>query len=200
MRARTNSFVKMADRAARTELGPLRDDGMRYYDSALEVVGHTPLVKLRRVMDGASSTVLAKIEYLNPGGSVKDRPALAMIREAEESGLLKPGGTIVEATSGNTGTGLAMVAAIKGYRCILVMPDKVTIERRNLLKAYGAQVILTPGAEAMKGAIAKANEIRASVPAKYFMPQQFRIRPTPRSITRVPDRNWSTNWIESTRS
>jgi cystathionine beta-synthase len=108
-----------------SRLGPLREDGMHYYDSALDVVGSTPLIRLHRVVD-ARCLVLGKVEFFNPGGSVKDRPSLAMISDAETRGLLRPGGTIVEATSGNTGTGLAMVAAIKGYRCILVMPDKVS--------------------------------------------------------------------------
>ena len=113
------------------------------------------------------------MESFNPAGSVKDRIGIAMIEAAEREGRLRPGSVIIEPTSGNTGIALAFVAAAKGYPLILVMPDTMTIERRNLLKAYGAQVILTPGAEAMKGAIAKANEIRASDPAKYFMPQQF---------------------------
>ena len=158
-----------------TRLGPLRDDGMYYYDSALDVVGSTPLIRLNRVTDGARCTVLAKVEYVNPAGSVKDRPALAMIRDAESRGLLKPGGTIVEATSGNTGTGLAMVAAIKGYRCILVMPDKVSDEKIRLLKAYGAEVVITPtkvpasSPESYYGVSAKlASEIPGA-----FQPNQF---------------------------
>jgi len=160
---------------APSRLGPMRDDGMRYYDSALDVVGGTPLVRLRRVVDGASCLVLAKVEYVNPAGSVKDRPALEMIRDAEERGLLKPGGTIVEATSGNTGTGLAMVAAIKGYRCILVMPDKVSDEKIRLLRAYGAEVVITPtkvpasSPESYYGVSAKlASEIPGA-----FQPNQF---------------------------
>ena len=158
-----------------SRLGPERADGMRYYDSALDVVGDTPLVRLRRVTDGARCMVLAKVEYVNPAGSVKDRPALSMIRDAEERGLLKPGGTIVEATSGNTGTGLAMVAAIKGYRCILVMPDKVSDEKVRLLKAYGAEVVITPtkvpasSPESYYGVSAKlASEIPGA-----FQPNQF---------------------------
>lgn len=118
--------------------------GMTYFQNALEAVGHTPLVKLNRVVDGARALVLAKVEYVNPGGSVKDRPAVAMIEDAEARGLLKPGATIIEATSGNTGTGLAMAAAIRGYRCILVMPDKMSKEKIDLLKAYGAEVVVTP--------------------------------------------------------
>ena len=165
----------MKTEPAPSRLGPMREDGMRYYDSALDVVGCTPLVRLRRVTDGASCLVLAKVEYVNPAGSVKDRPALEMIRDAEERGLLKPGGTIVEATSGNTGTGLAMVAAIKGYRCILVMPDKVSDEKIRLLRAYGAEVVITPtkvpasSPESYYGVSAKlASEIPGA-----FQPNQF---------------------------
>src|ERR1700686_2867077 len=117
---------------------------LQYFESALEAVGRTPLVRLRRVIDDAKCLVLAKVEYVNPGGSVKDRPAVRMIVEAEEAGLLRPGATIVEATSGNTGTGLAMAAAIRGYRCILVMPDKMSKEKIDLLRAYGAEVVVTP--------------------------------------------------------
>jgi cystathionine beta-synthase len=158
-----------------SRLGPLRDDGMFYYDSALDVVGYTPLVRLQRITKGARCIVLAKVEFVNPAGSVKDRPALAMIADAESRGLLKPGGTIVEATSGNTGTGLAMVAAIKGYRCILVMPDKVSDEKVRLLKAYGAEVVITPtkvpasSPESYYGVSAKlASEIPGA-----FQPNQF---------------------------
>jgi cystathionine beta-synthase len=118
--------------------------GLTYYRNALEAVGHTPLVQLNRVVDGARCLVLAKVEYVNPGGSVKDRPAVAMIEDAERRGVLKAGATIIEATSGNTGTGLAMAAAIRGYRCILVMPDKMAKEKIDLLKAYGAEVVVTP--------------------------------------------------------
>jgi cystathionine beta-synthase len=118
--------------------------GMTYFQNALEAVGHTPLVKLNRVVDGAACLVLSKVEYVNPGGSVKDRPAVAMIEDAEARGQLKRGATIIEATSGNTGTGLAMAAAIRGYRCILVMPDKMSKEKIDLLKAYGAEVVVTP--------------------------------------------------------
>ncbi len=115
-----------------------------YYENALEAVGHTPLVRLNKVVDGAKCLVLAKVEYMNPGGSVKDRPAVAMLEDAERSGVLRPGATIIEATSGNTGTGLAMAAAIRGYRCILVMPDKMSKEKIDLLRAYGAEVVVTP--------------------------------------------------------
>lgn len=115
-----------------------------YYENALDAVGDTPLIRLNRVAAGARCLVLAKVEYVNPGGSVKDRPAVAMIEDAERAGILKPGATLVEATSGNTGTGLAMAAAIRGYRCILVMPDKMSKEKIDLLRAYGAEVVVTP--------------------------------------------------------
>jgi cystathionine beta-synthase len=118
--------------------------GLSYFENALDAVGRTPLVRLNSVIDGARALVLAKVEYVNPGGSVKDRPAVDMIRDAEARGVLKPGSTIIEATSGNTGTGLAMAAAIRGYRCILVMPDKMSKEKIDLLKAYGAEVVITP--------------------------------------------------------
>ncbi|MBV8151915.1 MAG: cystathionine beta-synthase [Candidatus Eremiobacteraeota bacterium] len=123
---------------------PPRSAHTGYYPTALEAVGHTPLVRLNKVMDGAQCLALAKVEYLNPGGSVKDRPAVAMLEDAERSGALQPGATIIEATSGNTGTGLAMAAAIRGYRCILVMPDKMSKEKIDLLRAYGAEVVVTP--------------------------------------------------------
>lgn len=135
------------------------------------LIGNTPLVKLNKVVPADAATVLVKLESRNPGGSIKDRIGLAMIQTAEKSGLLKPGGSIVEPTSGNTGIALAMIAAARGYRCILVMPDTMSIERRQLLALYGAEIILTPGSEAMGGAIRKANEIAAECQA--FMPQQF---------------------------
>jgi cysteine synthase A len=135
------------------------------------LIGNTPLVRLRRLPVEGSATVWAKLERRNPAGSVKDRIALAMIQAGEASGALKPGGVIVEPTSGNTGIGLAMVAAVKGYRLILTMPETMTAERRALMKAYGAELILTPGEEGMKGSIAKAQEL-AQKPG-YFMPQQF---------------------------
>jgi cystathionine beta-synthase len=156
-------------------LGPLRADGMHYYDNALEIIGQTPLVKLNRVLDNPACIVLAKVEYLNPGGSVKDRPVLAMVRDAEERGLLRAGGTIVEPTSGNTGTGLAMVAAIKGYRCILVMPDKVSDEKVRLLKAYGAEVVITPTkapASSPESYYGVAARLASEIPGS-FMPNQF---------------------------
>ncbi len=158
-----------------SRLGPARDDGMYYYESALDVVGNTPLVRLHRVIDAARCLVLAKVEYVNPAGSVKDRPALTMVRDAEDRGLLKPGGTIVEATSGNTGTGLAMVAAIKGYRCILVMPDKVSDEKVRLLKAYGAEVVITPTkvpASSPESYYGVAAKLASEIPGA-FQPNQF---------------------------
>ncbi|WP_094547902.1 cysteine synthase A [Petroclostridium xylanilyticum] len=146
---------------------------MRVANYIYELIGQTPMVRLNRLVDEDSAEVLVKLESFNPGSSVKDRIALNMIIDAENKGLLKPGSTIVEPTSGNTGIGLAMVGASKGYRVILVMPDTMSIERRNLLKAYGAELVLTPGAEGMRGAIAKAEEL-VSQNSGYFMPQQFR--------------------------
>lgn len=143
----------------------------RIANSITELIGQTPIVKLNRLADENSADVYVKLEYFNPGSSVKDRIALAMIEAAEEKGLLKAGFTIVEPTSGNTGIGLAMVAAAKGYKAVLVMPDTMSLERRNLLRAYGAELVLTPGAEGMKGAIAKAEELVKE--NGYFMPQQF---------------------------
>src|SRR5205823_6812603 len=121
---------------------------MKYAESMVDLVGNTPLVKLNNVTKGLQATVLAKVEYLNPGGSVKDRIALRMIEAAEKSGALKPGGTIVEPTSGNTGVGLAMVAQRKGYQCVFVCPDKVSADKRDVLKAYGARVVVCPTAVA----------------------------------------------------
>ncbi|SFJ36014.1 cysteine synthase A [Thermoflavimicrobium dichotomicum] len=144
----------------------------RVANNILELVGDTPLVKLNRIVGKADADIYVKLEYYNPGGSVKDRIALSMIEEAEKRGELKPGDTILEPTSGNTGIGLAMVAAVKGYKAILVMPDTMSLERRNLLRAYGAELVLTPGAEGMGGAIRKAEEIKKENP-HYFVPQQF---------------------------
>lgn len=139
--------------------------------SILETVGNTPLVELSR-LNSSSGRILAKVEFFNPGGSVKDRVGVAMIEDAERRGLLKPGALIVEPTSGNTGIGLALAAAVKGYRIVLTMPDTMSVERRKLLAAYGAELVLTPGADGMSGAIAEAKKILARNPGS-FMPQQF---------------------------
>ena len=145
----------------------------RIYDNVCQIIGRTPIVRLNRIPKDGWSEMLVKLEFFNPGGSVKDRIGLSMIEAAERDGRLKPGGTIIEPTSGNTGIGLAMVAAAKGYRVILTMPEDMSIERLNLLRAYGAQIILTPRLDAMQGAIQKAEEILREHP-DYFMPQQFR--------------------------
>jgi len=145
----------------------------RVYDSICDVIGGTPIIRLKRIPQDHWAEMLVKLESMNPGGSVKDRIGLSMIEAAEREGRLKPGGTIVEATSGNTGIGLAMVCAAKGYKAILTMPDDVNIERVALLRAYGARVILTHRSELMQGAINKAEEILREHP-DYFMPQQFR--------------------------
>jgi cysteine synthase A len=144
---------------------------MRVADNITGLIGETPIVKLNRMTDEDSADIYLKLEFMNPASSVKDRIALAMVEAAEKEGSLKPGDTIIEPTSGNTGIGLAMVAAAKGYKTVLVMPDTMSQERRNLLRAYGAELVLTPGAEAMKGAIKKAEELKAE--HGYFMPQQF---------------------------
>lgn len=143
-------------------------------ESALELIGGTPLLKLNGYSKAAGvngATILAKLEYLNPAGSVKDRIALAMIEDAEKKGLLKPGATIIEPTSGNTGIGLAAVAAAKGYKAILTLPDTMSVERRNLLKAYGAQLVLTEGAKGMKGAIARAEELKNEIEGAVILGQ-----------------------------
>ncbi|MCO8150856.1 cysteine synthase A [Bacillus subtilis] len=144
---------------------------VRVANSITELIGNTPIVKLNRLADENSADVYLKLEYMNPGSSVKDRIGLAMIEAAEKEGKLKAGDTIIEPTSGNTGIGLAMVAAAKGLKAILVMPDTMSMERRNLLRAYGAELVLTPGAEGMKGAIKKAEELAEK--HGYFVPQQF---------------------------
>lgn len=144
---------------------------VRIANSITDLIGQTPIVKLNGLADERSADVYLKLEYMNPGSSVKDRIALAMIEDAESKGTLKQGDTIIEPTSGNTGIGLAMVAAAKGYKAILVMPETMSMERRNLLRAYGAELVLTPGPEGMGGAIRKAEEL--SKENGYFMPQQF---------------------------
>ncbi len=149
--------------------------GPMYCENALAAIGNTPLVKLGKTLDGAQCLVLAKIEYMNPGGSVKDRPAHAMLDAAEQAGLLKPGGTIVEPTSGNTGSGLAMAAAIRGYRCILVMPDKMSKEKVDLLRAYGAEVVVTPSNvanDSPESYYSVANRLAVEIPGA-FQPNQF---------------------------
>ena len=147
---------------------------MAFYESITELVGKTPIVKPVNYnkKNAPNANIFVKLEYLNPAGSVKDRIAKAMIEDAEAKGLLKEGSVIIEPTSGNTGIGLAWVAKAKGYQTILTMPDTMSVERRNLLKAFGAQIVLTPGAEGMKGAIAKAEELAAEIPNS-FIPGQF---------------------------
>ncbi|MCM3118212.1 cysteine synthase A [Neobacillus sp. MER 74] len=151
---------------------------VRVANSVAELVGQTPIVKLNRLVDENSAEVYLKLEYFNPGSSVKDRIALSMIEAAEEQGLIKPGvDTIIEPTSGNTGIGLAMIAAAKGYKAVFVMPETMSLERRNLLRAYGAELVLTPGPAGMKGAIAKAEELVKE--HGYFLPQQFKNQANP---------------------
>ncbi len=146
----------------------------RIYQGTLELIGNTPLVEVRNIEKelGLEATVLVKLEYFNPAGSVKDRIAKAMIEDAEEKGLLKEGSVIIEPTSGNTGIGLASIAAAKGYRIILTMPETMSVERRNILKAYGAELVLTEGSKGMKGAIARAEELAKEIPNS-FIPGQF---------------------------
>ncbi len=143
----------------------------KIYPNILGTIGNTPLVRINK-LNSSKAEVVAKVESFNPGSSAKDRPGLAMIEAAEKAGLLKPGALIIEPTSGNTGIGLAVAAAVKGYRLCLTMPDTMSIERRKLLAAYGAEVVLTPGAEGMAGAIAKAEELKNATPGS-FIPQQF---------------------------
>lgn len=147
---------------------------MAIYSTITELIGKTPAVRLSKftAKRGIKGNIVAKVEFFNPGGSVKDRIALAMIEDAEKKGILKQGGTIIEPTSGNTGVGLSLVGAVKGYKVILTMPDTMSIERRKLAAAYGTEIVLTPGANGMKGAIAKAEELRDSIPGAVIL-QQF---------------------------
>lgn len=145
---------------------------MQVASSILDLIGKTPVVQLRKLAPGGGARLLVKLEFFNPGGSIKDRIALSMVEAAEKSGRLKPGGVIVEPTSGNTGIGLAMVAAAKGYRLIIVMPETMSLERQKLLKGFGAELVLTPGEGGMAGAVARAREIVEQNPG-YFLPQQF---------------------------
>ncbi len=144
----------------------------RIYTTAAQLIGNTPLLELQAIEKDLSAKILAKLEFLNPGGSAKDRIALSMIEDAEARGLLKEGSVIIEPTSGNTGIGLACVAAAKGYRTIIVMPDSMSMERRLLMTAYGAELVLTPGAKGMQGAVEKAEELAAQIPSS-FIPDQF---------------------------
>lgn len=152
---------------------------MKINSNVLETIGKTPLIRLNKLTQGLNATIVAKTESRNPGGSVKDRISVAMIEEAEKQGRIKPGGTLIEPTSGNTGIGLAMAAAVKGYTLILTMPETMSVERRNLLKAYGAQLVLTPGPEGMGGAIKKAEELITTTPNS-LMPQQFKNQANPK--------------------
>ncbi len=147
---------------------------MKIYDSITQLIGSTPIVRLGKFAKShnINANILAKVEYFNPGGSVKDRIALAMIEDAESRGLLKAGGTIIEPTSGNTGVGLSLVGAVKGYKVILTMPETMSVERRKLASAYGTEIVLTPGSEGMKGAVKKAEELRDSTPGAVIL-QQF---------------------------
>ena len=158
---------------------------MAYYKGTLGLIGNTPLVEVTNIEKelGLEATVLVKLEYFNPAGSVKDRIAKAMIEDAEQKGILKEGSVIIEPTSGNTGIGLASIAAAKGYRIILTMPETMSVERRNILKAYGAELVLTDGTKGMKGAIARANELAEEIPNS-FIPGQFVNRRT-RQCTRL---------------
>lgn len=158
------------------------------FDSVADMIGETPMVRLQRLAPPGAAEIYVKLEKFNPSGSVKDRAAYNLIHTAETKGLLKPGGTIIEPTSGNTGIGLAMIAAAKGYRAILVMPDNMSKERINLLKSYGAEVVLTPSSERMPGSIAKALELREQIPGS-FIPQQFENAANPdiHRVTTAPE-------------
>ncbi|WP_054956837.1 cysteine synthase A [Paenibacillus dakarensis] len=161
---------------------------MEIYDNIVDLIGGTPMARLQRIVPDGAAEVYVKLEMFNPSGSVKDRAAFNLIDTAEKLGHLKPGGTIIEPTSGNTGIGLAMIAAAKGYRAILIMPDNMSKERINILKAYGAEVVLTPSSERMPGSIAKALELREQIPDS-FIPQQFENQANPdiHRITTAPE-------------
>ena len=160
-------------RNIRTSIHPFKTSRtMAIHKSIIELIGKTPVVQLQKLASEAEAQIFAKVEFFNPGGSVKDRIGLAMIEDAEKKGILKAGGTIIEPTSGNTGIGLSLVGAVKGYKVILTMPDTMSIERRKLAAAYGTEIVLTPGSEGMKGAIAKAEELRDSIPGAVIL-QQF---------------------------
>jgi cysteine synthase A len=148
------------------------ESGLRVADDVLGLIEKTPLVRLARLSPAGGATVWGKVEFVNPAGSVKDRPALSMILTAEKSGDLKPGATLIEATSGNTGISLAMIAAVRGYRCLLVMPEDMSLERRYILRAYGAEIVLTPAGDGMSGAVSKAMRLLEDTPGA-FMPSQF---------------------------
>jgi cysteine synthase A len=162
-----------------------------------ELIGNTPLLELNKfsTAKGLSTPIIAKVEFFNPGGSVKDRIGLAMIEDAEKKGILKPGATIIEPTSGNTGVGLALVSAVKGYHLILTMPETMSVERRNLVKAYGAQVKLTSGKDGMPGAIKAAEELRDTIPGAVIL-QQFENPSDPRFLV-LWSRNASADWRDS---
>jgi cysteine synthase len=162
-------------------------DGPKVAQSVLDLVGRTPLVRLARVAPQGRAVVLGKLEVKNPGGSVKDRPALAMIETAERGGVLGAGAVIVEATSGNTGISLAMIAAVRGYRCVLVMPEDMSMERRYVLRAYGAEIVLTPAEEGMAGAVGRAEQIARDTPGA-FMPRQFQNAANPEAHERTTAR------------
>ncbi|MCQ9205044.1 MAG: cysteine synthase A [Omnitrophica bacterium] len=170
-----------------------------YSDNVLGLIGDTPTVKLNKIVEPGLAQVFAKLEFFNPGGSVKDRICLSMIEAAEKEGLIKPGSTIIESTSGNTGIGLAMICAVKGYKCILTMPELMSQERIYILKSYGAEVILTPAVDGMLGAIKKAEEIVKKIPNS-FVPQQFKNKANPqihRETTAREILNFTTETIDA---